>query len=161
MSVTLNFKTQLMVDKLLAHAKLIMEEQGGLAPVAFIGTNDGKIGMIMPSSMNDQDEKEAFAQAIREVSKEHKADFVVIFLESWLRVAKSQKEHDKFVKSGKRISEMPDKKEVVFVSVETHDGNFTGHGEIHTDASGKKTFDTPELENTEKTDGIFTGLLAA
>lgn len=153
-------KTQLITGKILEIAQQNMAEDGYLAPIAFVGNADGMTPPITPDQLETQQDKEVFATMIRMTGMAIDASWVMIILESWLRVA-NKEEAESYKKSGKRVSEYADKKEVVFVSIETKKGSYTGYSEIKTDANGKKSFDMPSFEQAEKgsMDGIFSNLL--
>jgi len=157
--VALDPKTKIIINQILEAAQENMKNDGSLYPVAFVGKEDG-IFPPLTTEIRNQEDKEEFANMIRMGALVGQATWVMVILESWMRQDKSPKAHDKFLKSGKKVSEMPDAKEVVLVTLETATaGTYTALAEIHTDADGKKSFDMPKFEEAGKLSGVFSNLL--
>lgn len=153
-------KTQLITGKILEIAQQNMAEDGYLSPIAFVGNADGMTPPIVPQQLSSQQDKDVFATMIRMTGVAIDATWVMIILESWMRVA-NKEEAEAYKNSTKRVSEYADKKEVVFVSIETKKGTFTGFADIKTDSAGKKSFDMPSFEQASKgsIEGTFSNLL--
>lgn len=109
------------LDDLLARAEnfagFSMCSSGKVPPVLFAASPGGPI-FFMPSSLADVRAKDNFANAARLICVAHSATAVVMVLEAWMKLAKS----DGSLDLNEPPSEAWDRQEIVLLTGETHSG---------------------------------------
>lgn len=139
-------------------ARANLEYSGSLLPVFFIG-NEKTLNVVGAVFCNDR-EKDAASDAIRRMSKEIDADFVVFVTESWTIAPEHSEEFMLGIRNGKykRVSDHPKRQEIVSFIIETRLSDCVGIAKIETRSDGSKTFGEVEMKEGENS-GRFTHFL--
>lgn len=104
------------MEDILETAKVLLEKDGKLVPIAFIENSDN-IGIIL-LSFSDNDEKSIQLSILRDVAKAKNADAVILVTESWYVTTTSPVITVEPCKDPKR-------KECIMIVGECEDGNIT------------------------------------
>ena len=120
-------------------ARKILEEEGNIKPMAFIGLGDDVAVFPWGNSPNTT----FAANAIRHVCKKGKATWVIVLMESWLRRLDIEK---------------PKRLEAVSFIVETRERSWTGTA-LQEERGGKKTFGEMKFNEAQSSAGTFVGLI--
>jgi hypothetical protein len=143
-------------------AEYIIKEQGSIGPtLMMLCQKEGKFHPILVpnvSQLYNKIDKDVFRSAIEKAIKEAEPIAIAIAAESYMVVRKNTEDYDFSVP----VSELPDRKEVVAIQIETYE-----YAELHVldiDRSGEsvKLVKDEELSTQvgkENTDGTFSKLL--
>jgi hypothetical protein len=147
------------LDDLLAqaanYAEFCMRNGGKMAPATFL-IGDGKPLMFVPASLDNESEKDAFANMAQLLCVAHDASVVVMALEAWMTVAKPGEKLD----PTERPSEAFDRQEVIILC-----GESRGSGRrqqllpIIRSGNGKFFGFDPTTPNFEQMEGRFAEIL--
>ncbi len=137
----MNAKLKAEIDKIIPLARLNLERDGQLLPVAFIFAKDYEDGEIIGCPCQNNEEKEASVVALRKRCEELNACAIVLLNEAWEAALPSNEEWD-----GTPASKMPNRKEVVLLYVEELDGCWRGRADIDRSNKGKPAFGEIEWE---------------
>ena len=139
-------------------ARLLMEEQGELKPMAFIGVDGGE-GLAMFPWGNVPNTNMA-ATMIRAVAKEGNATWVIVIMEAY--VMRKLPDHNavkvKLNQYGS-VKDMPDREEALCVLVETTEQTWTGMAIQEKLEGNRATFGEVMFNATEQSEGRMVGLL--
>lgn len=116
------------VEEMHKRIRANFEKDGFLAPVAFIISYDGTIGMIGCPGFSCPEHKEIFLKAIKEDAFSNKAVGVMFASESWQVKMNIEKKHEiekAYADAGGDFGKCPDKKEVIFIIEEYLDATYT------------------------------------
>lgn len=122
-------------------------------------TSDG--GMWSPKmAMTEPDERELMAQETRLLADEHDADVVILLSEAWARETRSLAEMAEMrAKYGNSIAAMPDRQDILLLSVETPEHYWSGRAPISGAGPDRRCGELVyELADTEL--GRFTHFLS-
>jgi len=137
--------------------------EGKNVPITFSVLNqtpDNKFVMgVIPSvhELYDPNDKSAFLGFIKMIIATMRPVAIGFVTEAWL----VKRDKDKYLDKGMRVSEQPDKKEVVIVQVETFTGSSMTIYDIIRDGEDITLKIDTDQEDIDKkdTEGIFTNLL--
>ena len=137
------------------YAEFCMRNSGKMAPTLFLIGAEGPM-MFVPTSLADENEKDAFATTARLMCIAHAATTCVMALEAWMKVAKPGEKFD--------MTEMPsesfDRKEVIVLMGEDHAGQKQKFLPIIRSGNGKffgfNESDMPQLDSMK---GRFAQIL--
>ena len=138
-------------------ARLMMEEQGELKPMAFIGVDNGE-GLAMFPWGNVPNTNIA-AAAIREVARQGNATWVIVMMEAY--VARRLPDYDTVqvrLKQYGSVKNIPDREEAFCVMVETTEQSWSGMAIREKLEGGRATFGEV-MFNATNSEGRMVGLL--
>jgi len=109
-----------------------------LLPVAFL-LNTKKIE-VLALPMGNEDEKNYFAEVLKQRASRFDAEAVCFIAESWTLPEKYRGTDDfeRIIKQYGSISNFPEKIEIIAITFETRDGTWTGMGDIKPAKKGRK-----------------------
>lgn len=143
-------------------AEYIMKEQGSMGPtLMMLCQKEGKFHPVLVpdvSQLYNKSDKDVFRLAVEKAIKHAEPIAIAIAAESYMVVRKSMEDYDHSVP----VSELPDRKEVVAIQIETYE--YAELCVLDIDRSGKsiKLVKDEELSTQvgkENTDGTFSKLL--
>lgn len=143
-------------------AKMAFDNQGYIVPMWIYETEDG-VHVPFSVPIHLMQDKEAVATMLIEKFKKEKAVRYVSLLESWIVTKKTRKEVDEVLKKlgDAPVSELPDRKEAIFVIAEDKYHNRSGLYFINRDKEGNPTLsefqDDGEITEHE---GLFSHLIS-
>lgn len=152
---------RMLVDAFAQQARINLEKDGYLEPVAFVGRLDGEVRICAGLSRLTKDDGARF---VRSMAKKHDADFALFIDEAWLRqfhagsIGEARRIRDEV---GGEVRDMPGRIDVVMFNLQTYAGVFAAHAErIPLErAPGKYTFGMIEFDRPELAEGRFVSLL--
>ena len=137
------------------YAEFCMRNSGKMSPTLFLIGADGPL-MFVPTSLTDENEKDAFATAARLMCIAHAATVCVMAMEAWMNTAKPGEKLD----MTEPPSEAFDRQEVVVLMGEDRTGQKQKFLPIIRSGNGKffgfNESDMPQLDSME---GRFAGIL--
>lgn len=147
------------MDRIIAGIREQVSEYAELMPRFLIGTPKNGLLVVMAPFSNDR-EKDSVAQLVREMAKEHDADFVVFVSESWVVSDDNARKYQEGRAAGKwrQVADCPFKQDCVVFIVETKIGAKTGWGMIAT-TDKKRTLGEVTTRKSDGMSGRFTNLL--
>ena len=143
----MNPQLKAMLDELLRVARINLERDGNLMPVAFLFSNGG-LDIVGTPFRSDED-KEVTVIMLRGMAREKKATAVAMLAEAWhanLEPGQTLTEWD-----GTPVRKMKNRREVVQVYVEDQDGYWFGLAPITRD-TGRPTFGQLEWHPMQERD---------
>jgi hypothetical protein len=144
---------QAVIDHIIEQTRKNYEEEGELMPMFFL-CKGKEITCCAAPFQNDQ-EKAYALNAVKQMARRMKADWCFHVTEAWM--LKQDKKDGELYKG--RVSEHPDKVEVVMFSLQVRGGEkLTAIAETTLLSSGKKTFGEVKLEKSDM-QGRFTDIL--
>lgn len=152
---------RLAVAAFIETARGLMEKEGELTPVAFVGRFDGGGDIVgglhlMPKDMTPK--------IIRAVAKKIDADYVLFVTEVWLKPMdfKTRAEADAFYQrmssEGGQVRDMPGRIDAVMFQLETYSGQFMANVPREGN-EGAYTFGEPKFDLSRESMGRFVGML--
>ena len=137
-------------------ARRILEEQGGLSAMAFIGS-EGAFG-IMPVGHLP---KNAVKPIVHKIAREQDADFVLMVMECWALDERYADQLEQLRARYGQLSDMPAPYvyEAVSFGLDTHDGTWMGIAKIFQRPDGAKSFEHVALTMFGLSEGRMVGML--
>ncbi|ARL25475.1 hypothetical protein [Burkholderia pseudomallei] len=155
-----------LVDCLIVQARIKIELDGFLAPVAFVGQfdKDGVVAEVVACGGLGNLSKDEGTRRVRNLAKEHNADFVLWIDEAWMTqftthsIDEAQR---KVAEVGGEVRDTPGRIDVVMFVLETHLGIFVANPvrEDAKDSPGGYTFGAVEFGRPNHAEGQFAGVL--
>lgn len=112
-----------LVESLVDAARATLEKCSTLAPVVVIGSVERSY--VCPVGGIGDVPAAAAVQVVRTLCEKERADFVFIGWEVWMRRTASKQEVQTMRQQDKRVSDMPDRVDGLYFSVETYLGTWT------------------------------------
>lgn len=150
-------KFQPLVDSFVGTARGLLQDEGHLAAVAFIGRGTDVISI--PVEVHG--DKDQAAAHVQKVAATLEADFIFTIIEAWMLGRPHAKDYDSIMRRYGSIGESPFGIECVLFQLETYEGIWTAYVEQKPLglSKKKKTFGEVELELFDGTQGRFANLL--
>jgi hypothetical protein len=148
-------ETRGFVDRCVAHARELMQRDGALSPIAFVGTFNGG-GIAIPALAMIP--KDVAAKVITLAAKQADADFVLHIDEGWGLEAQTEESVKALHAKYGQVKDMPGRIDVVMFQFETYAGQFMAmpkrepFGEMF-------TFGEASFQLLGHAEGRFMGLL--
>jgi hypothetical protein len=137
-------------------------KDGFLAPVAFIISYNGKIGVIGCDGFGCAEHKDLFVKAIKDTALETKAVGVMFASESWL-VAMNDKNRKKMQKAYDKadgdLGKVPERQEIILVYEEYLDGAMQTKYDVKRGEKITLVAHKPQELDSKTYEGKFTNLL--
>jgi hypothetical protein len=155
-------ETRAIVDKCIEHARHLLEKDGQLAPVAFVGRFGGEMTVLGGLGNIGKD---LAAKMMRKTARELDADFLLHVDEVWLYESKDKTREEvealRAESPGRQVRYMPGRIDAVMFNLETHLGTFLANVPRETvdEAAKRYTFGTVEFAFMREGEGRFVGLL--
>jgi hypothetical protein len=159
MDTSIPDKLKRQISSYIKTARTIYEAQGHLAPMAFIGVDEGEGLAVFP--WGNTPNAEIASQAIRMVCKEGNAAWVIIIMEAWIVTGPVGDEISlrRDLKKYGSVINTPGRRGAVTFLVETHERQWNGTAFVKKLEGGKSTFGTMEFEDMNRSEGRFIGML--
>jgi len=132
--------------------------EGGMMPVAYVGSTKEEKVAIVGMSFNTPSEKDQCANTVRRLAKETNADFIIFAAESWTVPPEFTEDYMKNQHKYKGVSTYPHRQEAVMISVETKDKVWSSICLISREKDGVK-LTPPEFTEVNASQGRFSHLL--
>jgi hypothetical protein len=146
------------VDGIAQQARINLERDGCLVPVAFVGRLGGDFTVCGNLARIP---KEAAAQAVRALAKKQDADFVLWLDEAWLKAFTGSSKDEarrKREQYGGEVRDIPGRVDVVMFVLHTHAGVFVAQP-LREEVEGKYTFGAVTFEAPMTAEGRVMSLL--
>jgi hypothetical protein len=145
------------VESYVDNTRLLMEEQGGIKPMSFIGANNGKELAMFP--WGNVPNTEIATAAMRAVCKESNAAWIIVIMEAYVARGDDAVRGHAAIKKGLGIRSVPGREEAVCVMVETRERSWTGIAIQQRDGR-RATFGDMKFESLPHNEGRFVGLIS-
>ena len=146
-----NFVEKFLMPRLLEN----INDEGGLMPVAFVGSTETKQVGIVAMAFQNVEEKDACSEVIKEIAQKFQADYVVFVSESWTVPSEHIEEFTNNRDKYPEVASFPKKSEVVMIMVDTKTSNWIGMCEIY---KGRK-LGKPKFMKSHSAEGRFSNFL--
>jgi hypothetical protein len=143
------------VSSYVDNTRLIMEEQGGIKPMSFIGVNDGRELAMFP--WGNVPNTEMATAAMRAMCKQSDAAWIIVIMEAY--VVRGDEAVRAYIKKAQGVRNTPGRHEAVCVMVETRERSWTGMAEQHLNGQ-RPSFGEVKFVSAPWSEGNFTGLIS-
>jgi hypothetical protein len=148
-------ETRAFVDKCVAHARELIQRDGALSPIAFVGRFEG--GGIAISDLAAFP-KDVAVKVIREAAKQAKADYVLQIDEGWGLHVDTKEEVDALRSKYGQVKDMPGRVDMVTFLFQTYAGQFSAMP-LREPFGETFTFGEVSFRLADHAEGSFMGLL--
>jgi hypothetical protein len=153
-------KLRELVSSFVKKARENLENDGFLAPVAFVGnsTTENIVAIVLDTA--SEAAKDASAEHLRKIAALTEADFVFTIVDSWGLPQSKLKDYEKIIKRYGSIGESPYRVNTVSFMLETKTGNWAAQAKQEKSglSSRKKAFGEISFMSMES-EGRFANLL--
>lgn len=155
-------ETRAIVSKCIEHARYLLEKDGELSPVAFIGRFGGEMTVLAGLANIGKDNA---AKEMREMARKVDADYLLHIDECWMLETKvsdrAEAETLRADTRGKAVRDMPGRVDGVMFNLETHAAIFAALvPRVTVDEAAKRyTFGAVEFQVMREGEGRFIGML--
>jgi len=145
------------VSSYVDNTRLIMEEQGGIRPMSFIGVDDGKQLAMFP--WGHVPSTDIAVAAMRAVCKEGDAAWIIVIMEAYIVQGDEAVRYHAAIKNGLGVRNVPGRHEAICVMVETRERSWTGMA-MQERNGDRPTFGEVKFKSAPFTEGRFAGLIS-
>jgi hypothetical protein len=133
-------KYTVFLNKIIEQAQQNLKNHSQLLPIAFLISHENKKTELVGSNFSDVNEKDYFAETVRQRASKIQADAICFLAESWTVPEKYQNKDmvESILQKYGQISNFPEKKEIVMINLETTDGLWIGMSDLKPAKKGKK-----------------------
>lgn len=151
-----------LINSFIDQARDLLATDGYLTPVAFIWRSDRPPTDMVTYALKEAGDKDAAADAVRQIARVMEADFVFLIMEAWMLDPTHARRYNEILDRYGSIGASPYAIDSVCFSLETHEG--TWMGQVRQKPLGlskkRKTFGPVEMRaNFDVAEGRFFGLL--
>jgi hypothetical protein len=148
------------LSKIIKLAQQNLKNDSQLLPVAFLISHASKKTEILGSDFSNPEEKDFFAETVKQRANKMQADAICFLAESWTIPEKYQKPDmvQSILKKYGSVSNFPERKEIVLINLETNEGVWVGMSDLKPAKKGKKMVGIKWMKSPEL-QGRFANLL--
>lgn len=148
------------LSKIIEQAQQNLKNHSQLSPVAFLISHASKKTEILGSGFSNPDEKDFFAETVKQRASKMQADAICFLAESWTLPQKYQTPDmvQSILKKYGSVSNFPERKEIVMINLETDEGVWVGMSDLKPAKKGKKMVGI-KWQKSPELHGRFANLL--
>lgn len=122
----------------LDHARRILKSGDELMPAAFVINTARRTCLIVGGAFKSNDDKDYFAESVRQAASKHAADAVLMLSEVWSLHAKDRDRYDAIRDQYGSLEHYPGRRDQLMVKLESRAGNWLGLADLLPAKKGRK-----------------------